>query len=147
MASSPDEIARAIQLALAPVFLLTGIAGLLNVMTGRLARIVDRARALTEGRAGAAPKDQSQIAFEQTILGRRRHLASVGITACTIAALLVCLVIIVIFVEVMAGAPLAWLIGLLFTAAMLALIAGLTFFLREVHLAMRTSGVFAGAGR
>ena len=39
------SVARAIQLALAPVFLLTGIAGLLNVMTNRLARIVDRARA------------------------------------------------------------------------------------------------------
>ena len=34
------DIAHAIQVAIAPVFLLTGIAGILNVMTGRLARIL-----------------------------------------------------------------------------------------------------------
>ena len=43
-----DDIGRAIQLALAPVFLLTGIAALLGVMAGRLARIIDRGRQLTE---------------------------------------------------------------------------------------------------
>ena len=42
------DVARAIQLALAPVFLLTGISGVLNVMVGRLARIVDHGRGLTE---------------------------------------------------------------------------------------------------
>ena len=44
------DVAKSIQLALAPVFLLTGIAGLLNVMAGRLARIIDRGRVLTETR-------------------------------------------------------------------------------------------------
>ena len=52
MPTPPDslnDIARAIQLALAPAFLLSGIVGLLNVMVGRLARIVDRGKGLTEG--------------------------------------------------------------------------------------------------
>lgn len=46
-----DPIASAIQLALTPAFLLTGIAGLLNVMAGRLARVIDRGRAVNEFQA------------------------------------------------------------------------------------------------
>jgi uncharacterized protein DUF2721 len=58
--------------------------------------------------------------------------------SCTIAALLVCMVIAVLFVEIMIQARLKWLIGALFTFAMFALVIGLTYFLREVHLAMQT---------
>jgi MFS family permease len=136
----PDigDLARAIQLALAPVFLLTGIAGLLGVMAGRLARIIDRGRAFAEGRVTFATADSMSIARERQTLEPRRHLTSVAITATTVAALLVCTVIAGLFVEVMLQAPLQWLISALFAAAMFALVVGLTFFLREVHLAMHT---------
>src|SRR5512135_863291 len=140
MALTPDgfnDIARAIQLALAPVFLLTGIAGMLNVMAGRLSRIIDRGRALTEDRSGLISSEQDSVNLEQQSLERRRHFTSVAITACTIAALLVCMVIAALFLEVMLNAPLNWLIGALFTTAMLALVVGLAFFLREMHLTMQ----------
>ena len=135
------DVARAIQLALGPVFLLTGIAGMLNVMTGRLSRIIDRGRTLTERRRGTDALGQDQIIRELQLLERRRHLAGVAITACTIAALLVCTVITALFFEVMLGAPLNWVIALLFTGATLALVVGLAFFLREVHLATQTSRI------
>lgn len=141
MAITPDgfnDIARAIQLALAPVFLLTGIAGILNVMAGRLARIIDRGRGLTEGRGGAAASGLETVTVELGNLERRRHLTSVAITSCTISALLVCVVIATIFLEVMLAVPMHWFIGALFTGAMLALVVGLGFFLREVHLAMQS---------
>ena len=134
MSPAPEaysDMVRAIQLALAPVFLLTGIAGLLNVMTGRLARIVDRVRELSRDAVAADPAPR--------VLEQRRHFASIAITACTIAALLVCMVIATLFIEAMLDAPLKWLVGGLFTAAMLALVVGLAFFLREVHLAMRAT--------
>jgi hypothetical protein len=130
-------VAHAIQLALAPVFLLTGIAGMLSVMTGRLSRIVDRGRTLTE-RPPAASDDRESLNRELASLERRRHFASVAITAWTIAALLVCMVIAALFLEVMLAAPLNWLIGSLFTGATLALIVGLSFFLREIHAATRS---------
>ena len=130
------DVARAIQLALAPVFLLTGIAGVLNVMVGRLARIIDRGRALNDNRSGADSSDNGHLELHN--LERRRHLTSVAITACTVAALLLCTVIAALFLEVMLKAPLDWLIGTLFTASTLALIVALTFFLREVHLATQT---------
>jgi len=136
----PDvtDLARAIQLALAPVFLLTGIGALLSVMTGRLARIIDRGRAFAEGRVSLVSQDHVSIALERQTLEPRRHLTSVAITATTVAALLVCVVIAGLFVEVMLQTPLKWLISAFFAAAMLALVVGLTLFLREVHLAMRT---------
>jgi Protein of unknown function (DUF2721) len=136
----PDisDLPRAIQLALAPVFLLTGIAGLLSVMAGRLARIIDRGRAFTEGALRFPTPEHPHLELEMQHLEQRRHFTSIAITACTIAALLVCAVIAALFVEVMLNAPLKWFIGFLFTAAMVALVIGLTYFLREVHLAMRT---------
>jgi Protein of unknown function (DUF2721) len=141
MSLSPDsfhDVARAIQLALAPVFLLTGIAGLLGVMAGRLARIIDRGRALSERRDEHLKVLPESVWLEQQTLEQRRHLTSVAITSCTIAALLVCTVIIVLFLEVMLEVPLNWVIGVLFSAAMLALVVGLAYFLREVHLATQT---------
>ena len=129
---STHAVATAIQLALAPVFLLTGIAGLLNVISGRLSRIVDRWRALSDGR-GASVRAED-VAFELQVLTRRRRWTSVAMAACTVAALLVCVVIAALFVEAMFAAPLEGLIGGLFTGAMLALVVGLAFFMREVHL-------------
>ena len=132
-----NDVAHAIQLALAPVFLLTGIAGILNVMAGRLARIIDRGRHLTETPAREMPVTEV-LAVELQSLDRRRHLASAAITACTLSALLVCTVIASLFLEVLLNIQLKFLAGLLFTGSTLALVAGLAFFLREVHLATRT---------
>lgn len=132
-----NDIPQAIQLALAPAFLLTGIAGLLNVMTGRLARIIDRGRSLLEGDrriTDPGPLLEREIHH----LDRRRRLASSAITACTLSALLVCLVIVSLFVETLSGAPLVGLVGGLFVLATLALVFGLGCFLREVHLATQT---------
>ncbi|HSC67965.1 MAG TPA: DUF2721 domain-containing protein [Cellvibrio sp.] len=132
------DVAHAIQLALAPVFLLTGIAGLLNVMASRLSRIIDRGRSLTEERLPDHLQNTDALHKELGRLERRRHYASLAITACTCSALLVCVVIAVIFLQAMLQVEFNWLISGLFTAATLTLIVGLAYFLREVHLATRT---------
>lgn len=129
------DVAHAIQLALAPVFLLTGIAGILNVMAGRLARIIDRGRRLTEG-PQVQPLDT--LLLELRSLEPRRRLASAAITACTFSALLVCTVIAALFLEVLLQVELKWIIGALFTGSTLALVFGLAYFLREVHTATKT---------
>ncbi len=132
------DVAHAIQLALAPVFLLTGIGALLNVMAGRLARIIDRGRQLTEHPVSADLQADETLLLELRSLERRRHLTSVAITASTLSALLVCLVVGTLFLEALLQAELKWLVGTLFTGSAGAMVVGLTFFLREVHLAMRT---------
>jgi hypothetical protein len=141
------DVPHAIQLALAPVFLLTGIAGLLNVMAGRLARIIDRGRQLTE-RTQPPPLDTADIVDSELVnLELRRHLASSAITACTFSALSVCTVIATLFVEVLFQVELKWLVGLLFTGSTLALVVGLAYFLREVHTATQTVRILASMPR
>jgi protein-S-isoprenylcysteine O-methyltransferase Ste14 len=107
-------------------------------MTGRLSRIINRGRYLAEGKRGTPPSAGDDDHTELLALERRRHFTSAAITMCTIAALLVCLVIVSLFMEVMLSIPLNWIIGALFTLATLALVAGLAFFLREVHLSSKT---------
>lgn len=132
------DIAHAIQLALAPVFLLTGIAGLLSVMTNRLARIIDRGRHFEQawGRLDEQARHQAQA--ELVNLERRRRVASQAINACTFAALMVCLVVATLFLEVLLELPLKVAAGVLFLGSMAGLIIGLAAFLREVHLATAT---------
>ena len=136
--SNLADIGHAIQLALAPVFLLTGIAGILNVMTNRLARIIDRGRYFEAHWTQLEASARHAAGLELRSLEARRQLASRAINAGTTAALLVCLVVASLFFEALLDLPLKWLAGVFFIASMGAMIAGLTFFLREVHLATST---------
>ena len=127
-------IQHAIQLAIAPVFLLAGIAALLNIMTGRLARIVDRARILEQRSPASSEKAAAAARVEAANLERRHRLASWGITFCTGAALLLCVVVVTLFFEEFFLTDLKWLAGAQFVAVMTALIGGLSCFMREVHV-------------
>jgi hypothetical protein len=132
-------ISHAIQLAIAPVFLLTGISGLLGVMANRLSRVIDRARNFEQTWPAMNEAAQARTRAEVDTLERRRRVCSWSINFCTTAALLVCLVIVTLFVEEFVAADLTWLAGMLFVGAMLALICGLSYFLREVYLATHTT--------
>jgi hypothetical protein len=134
-------IAHAIQLAIAPVFLLTGIAGLLGVMANRLARVIDRARFFEQAWSTMDARRLEAARAELTILEHRRRLASWSINFCTAAALLVCFVIVVLFVDEFVGSNLRVASGGLFVVAMLALIGGLASFLREVYLATHSTHI------
>ncbi len=129
-----SDIAHAIQLALAPVFLLTAISALLAVMTGRLTRIVDRARAL-EAKVAVDPQELQWLGTELVLIARRARTVSAAIALCTTTALLVAALVGTLFVGAFLGYPAAVPIALLFIVAMLTLIASLTLFLREVFLA------------
>jgi hypothetical protein len=131
-------IVHAIQLAIAPVFLLTGLGALLSVMATRLSRVIDRARRLEENWKQFSDAERANATRELGTLEKRAHLASWAINFCTSAALLVCAVIATLFIDVFVGTNLKWLVGAFFICAMLALIGGLSSFLREVYLATHT---------
>jgi mannose/fructose/N-acetylgalactosamine-specific phosphotransferase system component IIC len=140
VSSDPDAaiIAHVIQLAVAPVFLLTGVAAFLAVMANRLARVIDRAR-LIEARWGEiADSARTAARSELAILARRAHLASWAINFSTFSALLICTVISTLFIDAFLGTRLKWVVGGFFVASMLALFVGLICFLREVYLATHT---------
>jgi len=138
---STGAIAHAIQLAIAPVFLLTGVAGLLGVMATRLSRVIDRARDIDAAWSDMDASARATLRLEIRNLERRRRVCSWSINYCTTAALLVCLVIVTLFVEEFFATKLRLLAGALFVSAMVALICGLTCFLREVYLATHTTNI------
>ncbi len=127
------SVAHVIQEAVAPVFLLTGIGGILSVLSGRLGRIIDRFRALErteEARPERAP--------EMSILVRRAKWIHWAISLCTMSALFICIVVAALFIGSELGKDPSTLIAAFFIAAMLALTAGLLCFLREISLATGT---------
>lgn len=129
--SDITDVAHVIQLAVAPVFLLTGIGAILSVLINRLGRVVDRFRALEK-----LPDELADAArAEMNRLSRRARMVHWAIGFCTSSALLVCIVIATLFVGSVTGVQTPGVIATLFIAAMLALVAGLLCFLREIALA------------
>jgi hypothetical protein len=133
-----SAIAHLIQLAIAPVFLLTGVGSILNVLTQRLSRVVDRARLLEKEYNSLDPSQREGAKCELRVLDRRMTLSILSLSACTASALFVCVLIAILFVGDLADVPLAKPIAILFILAMFLLIAGLILFLWEVRLAMRS---------
>jgi uncharacterized protein DUF2721 len=133
-----NDIGHVIQLAIAPVFLLTAIATIINVLTGRLGRAVDRRRAL----AVAMPKLDEGIAElarkELDHEMRRIRLIYLAISMAALAALLVAALISLAFIDAFVRADLSKLIAALFVLAMVALVASLAIFLREIFHAVNS---------
>ena len=131
------SIADVIRLAVAPVFLLSGIAAMLNVLTNRLTRIVDRARHLEKEFSAAAPGRIDTLRASLGRLARRARLVSWGISLCTSSAILISIVVVVLFIDSLTGTNFSAIIALLFIVAMASLTLGLVCFLREISLATR----------
>ncbi|HEX2228251.1 MAG TPA: DUF2721 domain-containing protein [Candidatus Binatia bacterium] len=132
---SEIAIAHAIQLAVAPVFLLTGVGAILAVMTNRLGRIIDRARVLEANLESASPKLVTTFRTDLAILSRRAKLISRAITLCTTTALLICTVIAVLFLSGFLRFDATIPVAVLFIAAMVSFFLGLLWFLKEIYLA------------
>ncbi|HEU4529822.1 MAG TPA: DUF2721 domain-containing protein [Steroidobacteraceae bacterium] len=134
---TPLVIAQNIQLAVAPVFLLSAVGILLTVLTNRLARVIDRARKLEDmAPAVASGPDLRERQEQLRVLARRARMLNRAITASVVCALLVAFVVVAIFVNEFVGFDMSATIAVLFILAMLTFIAGLLLFLREVFLAI-----------
>lgn len=139
MDSHLTDIARVIQLAVAPVFLLTALATMISALNARLGRIVDRRRVVLGRTADSTDvhSTDADSAVELALLARRSRLVYFAIFCVVSAALLVCLVVAGAFLGALLSVDLARMVAALFIGAMLAMIAGLSLFLREVYLAVR----------
>lgn len=129
------DVVHAIQLSVAPVFLLNGIGVLLSMLTSRLSRIVDRARVMeTELEKVAAAEGRLMVA-RLRVTSRRARLMNRAITLSTIAALLIALVVALLFTSAFTPLPLTLAISLLFILSMSSLVGALWCFLIEVRIA------------
>lgn len=140
-------IAHVIQLAIAPVFLLTGIASLLGVLTNRLARIIDRARALEGVILDVTGEHKRVIGDDIFTLGKRADHVHRAIALFTGSALLVCLLIAILFLSALFQRDITQFVASLFVLVMVGVIAGLVSFLREIQIAMQSLRIGAQRSR
>jgi len=129
------DIAHVVQSSVAPVFLLTGVASTLGVLTNRLARVVDRARAV-EDQLEKQPTRRGTLLADLRVLERRARYINTAISMCAVAALLVALVVVSLFADVFLGVELAKAVALLFIAAMLCLAVAYIAFFVEIRIAI-----------
>jgi membrane associated rhomboid family serine protease len=132
-----SDIAQLVQLAVAPVFLLSGVGVTLGVLTNRLARIVDRARAAEKELAGETAAGGSMERHLRVLRLRARYI-NFAIASGTVSAVLVSLCVVLLFAHALMGVDLATAIAVVFIGAMLALTAGLVAFLIEVRISTAT---------
>jgi hypothetical protein len=129
------DITRAIQLAVAPVFLLTAIGTLINALTGRLGRAIDRRRKLEELLPAYQGDTRESMQRELAARALRIKLVLRSISSAVLSALLVCLLIGTAFLGAFVSLDLAKIVAALFVLAIAALTSCLVYFLREVYLA------------
>lgn len=127
----PESLSKAIQLSVAPVFLLAGISALMSVISGRLARIVDNARKTKT----ALDADETIDEREQWNFRRRMQLTIRAIELLTAATLLISAVVAVMFFSVISRINLTLVVVPLFISAMLLVMLASICFLREVRMA------------
>jgi hypothetical protein len=130
-----STIAHVIQLSVAPVFLLTGIAGFLNVLTGRLGRVIDRARVLEATLIEEGPSEEGAAHVRLHTLAIRARWINIAISLCVVSAIFVASVVMTLFASAFWGSDYRGIVAGLFICAMFALMVGLVFFLREIYLA------------
>jgi len=120
-----------IQLSVAPVFLLAAVAGLLNVFTGRLTRIIDQVYKLDE-REKSEPTTHRLVSRRKFLTMRMLNI-NLAIFFCTSTGLLISLVILTMFLSTLLAFSASLIISLLFILAMFSLIVALFVFLKEIH--------------
>lgn len=137
MALAPlSDITHVIQLAIAPVFLLTAVGTILTALTNRLGRAVDRRRVVEERLPGMGEEKASLARSELDALGLRIRAIYVAFTLTVMCGLFICLSISVAFLDTFVSLNLAWTVAVLFVLAMFALIGALLTMLREIYLAI-----------
>jgi hypothetical protein len=126
-------IVQTIQLALTPVFMLVAIGNIMNILSTRLARIVDRSRVLQQKHPETEGPEHDELVRELRLVARRIHLIGRALLWLVIASLAVGITVVLLFIEDFAGVDLKPVVGTTFIAAVALLIGALLLFLRETR--------------
>lgn len=138
MLVNSGEIVNLIQLSVAPVFLLAGVAGLLNVFLGRLTRIIDKLERMDSILIAKKKKDDSYEEDTKSLQRReflimRMQNTNFAIFFATATGLMVALVILSVFATTLFSYHIELTISIFFMLAMFFLIIALILFLREIY--------------
>lgn len=131
-----STIAQAIQLSLSPVFMLAGIGALLNVLAGRLSRVVDRARAVEALHPRSSGPEHDRHVWELRLLDRRMGVINAALVLAVSSAVMTCLVVALLFVAELVKLHIGTMVAIAFILAMALLILSLISFLVEVRMSL-----------
>lgn len=134
---SVNTVADVVRIAIAPVFLLSGIAAFVNVCTSRLSRIVDRSRDIEPKLLASRGREHERWLGELHVLDRRMRLVSWAISLSVLSAVLICAVVVLLFSASITRLHVATAIALLFIGSMTAIGLGFSVFLVETRVGSR----------
>jgi len=132
-----STVAEVVRLAVAPVFLLSGIGAFLNVCASRLSRIVDRSRDVEPRLLNSRGKEHDRWLGELRVLDRRMSLVSWAISLSVLSAVLICAVVVLLFGASLTRLHVATTIAWLFIGSMIAIGIGFAIFLVETRVGSR----------
>ena len=138
-----STVAATIQTAIAPVFLLAGIGAILNVLAGRLSRIIDRTRTLESLHPRSTGPEHDRHVWELRILDKRISVINAALSLCVASAVAVCVVVALLFVAQIVHLKIGVAVAVLFIGTMAMLTTGLILFLIEVRISLRAIHVRA----
>ena len=139
------EVAHVVQVALTPVFLLSGIAALLNVFATRLARVADQVDALALAAESASAADAARLHMRLDYLRRRSLTLDVAVILATIGSVSTGLAILALFVGALRDSPTAWTLFVCFGFAIVCTVGALIAFLKEALMAGRSLRIHIAA--
>jgi hypothetical protein len=134
---SLESVAETVRLAVAPIFLLSGIGAFLNVCAARLSRIVDRSRDIEPLLLSSRGREHDRWLAELRTVDRRMNLVSLAITCAVLSAVLTCLVVILLFSGEFVAARVGVAVALLFIGAMASIAFSFAIFLLETRIGAR----------
>lgn len=136
-----EELIPMLQVAVGPSILISGVGLLLLTMTNRLGRTIDRSRHLVplmkSGLDGERRNCQAQI----DILWRRAKLLRTAIFLAAIGAFFAALMMILVFVSEVTQLRLVWPISICFLGSMVAVMASLVWFLRDINTSLHALAI------
>lgn len=132
-----STIAQTIQLSLSPIFMLAGIGALLNVLAGRLSRVVDRTRALEKLHPSSTGPEHDRHVWELRLLDRRITIINLALFLSVASAVLTCVVVALLFIGSLTDLRIGPTVAVTFILAMAMLIVSLASFMIEVRISLR----------
>nr|USU31225.1 DUF2721 domain-containing protein [Methylobacterium sp. OTU13CASTA1] len=135
--TAPDDIAHVIQIALAPAFLLTALATLLNVFSTRLGRVADKVDAASSHLRGAGPNEAGRLARQLSYLRRRSFVLDVAVVLASIGGIMTGLAVLTLYVGALRDAATASILFGCFGVALISTVAAIAAFLSEILMAGR----------
>lgn len=136
-----EAVIAVLQTALTPAFLLVAIGSLLNVLTGRLSRVVDRSRDLQDRHADTTGPAHDRLVFELRVTEKRMRVVGASIMLGVLSAVTVCVMIGLLFLMGLSDFSTAWIVVAVFMLALVLMAGSLILFVREIQLATHTTYV------